>query len=93
MKDVPIDSLEIIGVPVTPYLAGAYDITRVAENERTLVILGDLTGTAEDMEELQRRIEGHDMPKYVPYEINGKLKYGHFDLRSETGYHSIVILR
>ena len=91
-----MNSLEIIGVPVTRYLAGAYNITKMAENERTLVVLherDDASGLAETLAEVQRRIEGHDMPKYVPYEINGQLRYGHFDLQQENGEHRIVILR
>ena len=96
MREVDMNSLEIIGVPVTRYLAGAYNITKMAENERTLVVLddrNDAAGLAEALAELQRRIEGYDMPKYVPYEINGKLRYGHFDFQEENGERSIVILR
>ena len=91
-----MNSLEIIGVPVTPYLAGAHDITKIAENERTLVVLderNDAVGLAEALAEAQRRIKGYDMPKYVPYEINGKLRYGEFDFQQENGEHRIVILR
>ena len=91
-----MNSLEIIGVPVTPYLAGAYNITTTSDNERTLVVLDDkddAEGLAETLAELQRLIEGYDMPRYVPYEINGKPRYGEFDFQQENGEHKIVILR
>ena len=96
MYDIPMDSLVIIGVPVTPYLAGAYDITKVAENERTLVVLDDkedAAGLTEALAELQRRIEWYETPRYVPYKINGKLRYGEFEFQQENGEHKIVIVR
>ena len=91
-----MNSLVIIGVPVTPYLAGAYNIRTTSDNERTLVVLddkNDAEGLAEALAESQRRIEGHDMPKYVPYKINGKLRYGQFEFQTENGEHRIVIVR
>ena len=93
MRDVPMDSLEIMGFPVTQYLAGAYDITTMSDNERTQVFLWDAAGLTEVLAEVQRRIEWHDTPKYVPYKINGKLKYGEFEFQQENGERSIVIVR
>ena len=93
MRDVAIESLEIMGFPVTQYLAGAYDITNIAENERTLVCLWDAAGLTEVLAEVQRRIEWHDTPRYVPYKINGQLRYGQFDFQQENGERSIVIVR
>ena len=96
MRDVAMDSLIIMGVPVTPYLAGAYNIRTTSDNERTLVVLDnkdDAVGLAEALEESQRRVAGHDMPKYVPYRINGQLRYGQFEFQTENGEHRIVIVR
>ena len=93
MRDVAIESLVIMGFPVTQYLAGAYDITTTSDNERTQVILWDAAGLTEVLAEVQRRIEWHDTPRYVPYKINGQLRYGQFDFQQENGEHKIVILR
>ena len=93
MREVAIDSLEIMGFPVTQYLAGAHDIRTMSDNERTQVFLWDAAGLTEVLAEVQRRIEWHDMPKYVPYKINGKLKYGQFEFQQENGERSIVIIR